>query len=173
MMKKSPVGLLGLTGDSSYCYLFSKFAIAEPPVLALDVSFFYFFLTIGYGVHVVGGGYEYLAAEVVVGRPVGGHGAFVFVGCLEGFKDAEYLVDVASCFLGVHELEADYAFVVDDVDGSDCVGALGGVDHAELLGHYAEFVGDYGEGDFDVEFFLYPFCPLDVGEYLVDGEADE
>lgn len=142
--------------------------VAEPPVVAF-VGLHALFCAF----HVCRRGNNNVIADKAVSGPVGRNGAAVGVGSLQGFQNAQDFIHVAAHFLGVVHNEAHNALGVDDKDRADCVGALALVDHAEFFGNIAAIVGNDRELDVHIEFFLDPFQPLDVGEDLVDGKADE
>ena len=67
------------------------------------------------------------------GQPAGT--APCLAGYLQGFDRADDFVHVAADFLGVVQDEADFAVRIDHKDRAHRVGALAGMQHAQLHGH--------------------------------------
>ena len=69
---------------------------------------------------------------------------------------------------------ANFAFWVDDKDGTDGVSVMvfTWMDETKLAGNEASVSNDW-ELDFNIEVLLDPFSPLDVGEDLVNGKTEK
>ena len=69
---------------------------------------------------------------------------------------------------------ANFAFWVDDKDGTDGVSVMvfTWMDETKLAGNEAS-VSDDREFNFGIKMLLDPFSPLDVGEDLVNGKTEK
>src|SRR5688572_8999069 len=114
------------------------------------------------------------ADDLVALLPVGGRGARVLVGGLQGVEGAQHFVNVAAETHRVVDERAHLLLGVDDEDGADGR-RLGraGVDEPVLLRDLGVEVRDDGEVYLDAEVALDVPYPSDVRRDGIDGEADE
>ena len=148
--------------------------MAEPPIFANEFAGSSFGETIFDSSNVFGGWDNNIGAKEFVFRPVGRKSNLLFNVSLQTFDHAQDFCHVAAEFLGVVENAADFAFWVNDENGTDGVGVvvLTWVDEAKTVGN-STGVGDDGELDFGIEMLFDPFSPFDMREDLVNTETEQ
>ena len=148
------------------------FLVAEPPIKALHLALGSLFFTLIGSVDCRHGRDDHMVVDNVVLGPVSWQSNTMFATKLQTFHHPEDLVHIATHLLRIVKNETDEALIIYDKDRTHGIASLARMHQTEPFGHRTSICND-GEFDFHVEVIFDPLFPFDVGEDLIDTQADK